>query len=392
MGAIWSTSGLAVYVFDPGGGLQHLARLPQVAAVVGVDGLPRLFDEMEQTNGPRLLVIDGIDLVGEEEHRLIQLATTGLERGLHVVVTSLRWNLRPSLRDVLTGQLELRMTPLDAEFRDAQKSLPDIPGRGVGHRGKHVHIALTTGQDIEHIRKLTAERGEEDLNMRVLPTNLSHSDLGDRLAFAQGGPRLDPVRWNHRQFPHLVVVGQAGSGTTTALRTIIQCLRAENIEILVTDTRRGLLGTPEYSVPEHFRSRLAEWVEILRARIPSGDISPAQLRDRSWWDGPELFVVVDDADSDPGLDALLELLPFAADIGLHLVQGRRSGQFQRASFEPVMQTIRDQTAWVVLSAPRDDGPIAGVRTMKRPPGRAMFVHSETWEIHIAHQDILEAAS
>ena len=44
---------------------------------------------------------------------------------------------------------------------------------------------------------------------------------------------------------------------------------------------------------------------------------------------PELFVVVDDADSDPGLDALLELLPFAADIGLHLVQGRRSGQFQR---------------------------------------------------------------
>ena len=124
---------------------------------------------------------------GEEEHRLIQLATTGLERGLHVVVTSLRWNLRPSLRDVLTGQLELRMTPLDAEFRDAQKSLPDIPGRGVGHRGKHVHIALTTGQDVEHIRKLTAERGEEDLNMRVLPTNLSHSDLGDRLAFAQGG-------------------------------------------------------------------------------------------------------------------------------------------------------------------------------------------------------------
>lgn len=393
LGAIWSTPRLAVYVFDPGGGLQHLDRLPQVAAVVGVDGLPRMFDELEQTTGPRLLIIDGIDLVGEEDHRLIQLATTGLERGLHVVVTSLRWNLRPSLRDVLTGQLELRMTPLDAEFRDAQKSLPDIPGRGVGHRGKHVHIALTTGQDVEHIRKVTTERGEEDLRMRVLPETLVHSTLGDDRAFAQGGPRLDPVRWDHRQFPHLVVVGQAGSGTTTALRTIIRCLRADNAEIIVTDTRRGLLGTPGYAVPEHFRNHLARWAEVLRERIPSGDISPAQLRDRSWWSGPELFVVVDDADSDPGLDILVEFLPFAADIGLHLVLGRRSGQFQRACFDPVMEAIRDQTAWVVLSAPRDDGPIAGVRTTKRPPGRATFVHSEPWEIHIAHiEELAEVAS
>ena len=384
LGAIWSTPGLAVYVFDPGGGLKHLERLPQVAAVVGTDGLARMFDELEQTSGQRLLVIDGVDLVGEEEHRLIQLATTGLERGLHVVLTSLRWNLRPSLRDVLTGHLELRMTPLDAEFRDAQKSLPDVPGRGVGHRGKHIHLALTTGQDVEHIRKVTVDRGEVELRMRVLPESIEHHLLADDQAFALGGPRLDPVRWDYRQFPHLVVVGQAGSGVTTALRTAVHCLPEKGAEVLITDTRRGLLGMPGYAVPEHFRSHLEEWAEGLRKRIPSGDVSPAQLRDRSWWDGPELFVIVDDADSDPGLDELLDLLPFAADIGLHLVLGRRSGQFQRASFQPVMETIRDQTAWVVLSAPRDDGPIAGVRTTKKAPGRATFVHSETWEVQIAH--------
>ncbi|WJY73514.1 FtsK/SpoIIIE domain-containing protein [Corynebacterium auriscanis] len=383
LGAVWSTPGLAVYVFDPGGGLRHLQRLPQVAAVVGTDGVARLFDELEQTTGPRLLIIDGVDLLGDEEYRLIQLATTGLERDLHVVVTSLRWNLRPSLRDVLTGHVELRMTPLDAEFRDAQKSLPDVPGRGVGHRGKHIHIALTTGQDVEHIRKVTAERGEPELRMRVLPQVLDHHSLGDDRAFAQGGPRLDPVRWNYREFPHLVVVGQAGSGTTTALRTIIRTLESADVEILITDTRRGLLGTPGYAVPEHFRTRLGEWIDVLTARIPSADVTPQQLRDRSWWTGPELFVVVDDADSDPGLDALVDLLPFAADIGLHLVLGRRSGQIQRAAFSPVMEATRDQTAWVVLSAPRDDGPIAGVRTTKRLPGRAMFVHSETWEIHVA---------
>ena len=114
LGWVLSSPGWPVYIFDPGGGLRDLARLPQVAAVVGPDGLARLFDEMEQTEGQRLLVIDGLDQVGtasggagEEEQRLIRLATTGLERGLHVVVTALRWNFRPSLRDVLTGQLSL---------------------------------------------------------------------------------------------------------------------------------------------------------------------------------------------------------------------------------------------------------------------------------------------
>ena len=53
-----------------------------------------------------------------------------------------------------------------------------------------------------------------------------------------------------------------------------------------------------------------------------------QLRDRSWWTGPELFVLVDDYDlvapaRRTRCAPLLEYLPQARDVGLHLVLTRR---------------------------------------------------------------------
>lgn len=413
-----SSPGVPIYIFDPGGSLRDLVRLPQVAAVVGPEHAGRLLDEVDLVEGPRVLIVDGLDqltAIGEEEQRLIQLATSGLERGLHVVVTALRWNFRPSLRDVLTGHVEMKMTALDAEFRDAQKSLPDVPGRGVSHNGKHIQVAFCAAQDVEHVRKVSVARGEKDVAMRVLPDRIGLAELLDGVpevgseavgasthgqAFAQapvvpfalGGPRLDAVTWDSGEFPHLVVIGQAGAGATSTLRTVaasIDQLPEGRAEVLATDTRRGLLGSPGYLGAEQFRQRLAEWVEVLQSRVPK-DVSVEQLRDRSWWSGPELFVVVDDSDNDPGLDALVPLLPYAADIGLHLVLARRSGQFARSAFQPLMQAMRDHSAWLLLSAPREDGPIAGQKLCRRQPGRGVYVHAESWLVQVAETD--ESAS
>lgn len=410
-----SSPGVPIYIFDPGGSLRDLARLPQVAAVVGPEHAGRLLDEVDLVEGPRVLIVDGLDqltAIGEEEQRLIQLATSGLERGLHVVVTALRWNFRPSLRDVLTGHVEMKMTALDAEFRDAQKSLPDVPGRGVSHNGKHIQVAFCAAQDVEHVRKVSVARGEKDVAMRVLPDRIGLAELLDGVpevgseavgafthgqAFAQapvvpfalGGPRLDAVTWDSGEFPHLVVIGQAGAGATSTLRTVaasIDQLPEGRAEVLATDTRRGLLGSAGYLGAEQFRQRLAEWVEVLQSRVPK-DVSVEQLRDRSWWSGPELFVVVDDSDNDPGLDALVPLLPYAADIGLHLVLARRSGQFARSAFQPLMQAMRDHSAWLLLSAPREDGPIAGQKLCRRQPGRGVYVHAESWLVQVAETDV-----
>ncbi len=34
----------------------------------------------------------------------------------------------------------------------------------------------------------------------------------------------------------------------------------------------------------------------MQHRLPGPDVTPQQLRDRSWWTGPELYVLVDDYD------------------------------------------------------------------------------------------------
>lgn len=213
--------------------------------------------------------------------------------------------------------------------------------------------------------------------------------------FAVGGAALGPVAWDSATSPHLVAIGQSGAGVTETLRTIAMQLSLLVREagadvaaeepaavVLITDTRRGLIGCPGYLNREDFSTHLRTWVERLRQRIP-GDVTPQQLAERSWWQGPEVFVIVDDSDNDPGLDVLAPVLPYAADIGLHVVLGRRSGLFTRNSYQPLMQTIRDQTAWVVLSAPREDGPIAGQRLERRDPGRAVFVQGEASMVQVA---------
>ncbi|WQD12672.1 MAG: hypothetical protein U1U88_000734 [Lawsonella clevelandensis] len=66
----------------------------------------------------------------------------------------------------------------------------------------------------------------------------------------------------------------------------------------------------------------------------------------SWWEGPDIFLIVDDYDlvatsSGNPLLGLLELLPYGRDIGLHMVVARRCTGFSRTSFEPIMSRIRE---------------------------------------------------
>src|SRR5690606_39642378 len=41
---------------------------------------------------------------------------------------------------------------------------------------------------------------------------------------------------------------------------------------------------------------VAELATALRSRLPGPDITPAQLRARDWWDGPDIAILVDDYD------------------------------------------------------------------------------------------------
>jgi S-DNA-T family DNA segregation ATPase FtsK/SpoIIIE len=118
----------------------------------------------------------------------------------------------------------------------------------------------------------------------------------------------------------------------------------------------------------------------MRNRLPGPSVTPEQLRSRSWWRGPDLYVLVDDyelvaAVGRNPLLPLLEFLPQARDIGLHLVIARSSGGAGRALFEPVLQRIRELgSPGLVMSGAKEEGALMGeVKPSPQPPGRGTLV-------------------
>lgn len=123
--------------------------------------------------------------------------------------------------------------------------------------------------------------------------------------------------------------------------------------MILVDYRRSLLGAVRTEHLIGYGTAAAATAELMesvaghmRRRLPGPDVTPEQLRDRAWWTGPELFVLVDDYDlvaagpANP-LRALEEYLPQARDIGLHLVLTRRSGGAARSLYEPIIQRLRE---------------------------------------------------
>ena len=114
-------------------------------------------------------------------------------------------------------------------------------------------------------------------------------------------------------------------------------------------------------------------------RLPPSDVTPEQLRNRSWWTGPEIYVIVDDFDMIEGtsnpLKPLAPYLPQAADIGLHVIVARRSAGAGRASYEGFMQALKDAGAnALLLSGERSEGKLWHGEYMRHfPSGRAQWV-------------------
>jgi S-DNA-T family DNA segregation ATPase FtsK/SpoIIIE len=162
---------------------------------------------------------------------------------------------------------------------------------------------------------------------------------------------------------------------------------AEEARITVVDYRRTLLGVVDgdhlagYLVSDAMlAAALPAFVGRLRARMPGPEMDHHQLRTRSWWSGPEEYLIVDDYDlltvgvANP-LAVLVELLPHAKDLGLHVIIARRSGGAGRALFEAVLARLREVGCMgLMMSANADEGVLLGTsRPSPLPPGRARFI-------------------
>nr|WP_231123501.1 type VII secretion protein EccCb [Nocardioides sambongensis] len=376
--------------------------------------------------GDVFLLVDGWSTLRADfddlELEIQQLATRGLTFGVHVVAGAARWaDFRAAMRDQLGTRLELRLgDPLDSEVDRKVAALVPAgrPGRGLVPGKLHFLGALpridgdgaadTLGDGVDGLITKVAKawNGPSGPKLRLLPDRIDLTDLRAQAGVGGGGPaegtdrrillgvnerELAPVGVDVDAEPHLLLFGDGGSGKSTVLRSycaeIMRTRSAEEAQILLVDYRRSLLGEiPEEYLLNYLTSAnqaqpaLRDLAAYLESRIPGPDVTPEQLRSRSWWTGAEVFVVVDDYDLVATQQAspvaqLQPLLAQARDVGLHLVVARRSGGASRALYEPVIQSLRDLAMpGLLLSGSRDEGPLLGnLRPSKAQPGRARLV-------------------
>ncbi|MFF8954572.1 type VII secretion protein EccCa [Streptomyces sp. NPDC014894] len=372
----------------------------------------------EQPWGDVFLLIDGwgnfrSDYEGLES-AVLEIAARGLGYGIHLVLTASRsMEVRANLKDHLMNRLELRLgDTMDSELdRKAAVNVPTgVPGRGLTPEKLHFMGAVpridgissasdlseaTTAMNQEVSRHWTAPGAPK---VRLLPRELpaerlpaGSADPRRGVAFAIDENNLEPVFANFERDPFFLVFGESESGKSNLLRLLITqlCRRYEGdaCKFFVIDNRRALL---DVTPPSH----LAEYVpmsnnmdhhvdalaDLMQRRTPAADVTAQQLRDRSWWRGPSVFVVVDDYDlvstsSGNPLGKLTELLPFARDVGVRFIIARSAAGASRASYEPFMQRMMELGAQGVLLSgdPQEGDVLGGVRMRPMPPGRGFFV-------------------
>ncbi len=420
------------YCLDFGGGtLSSLLPLPHVGSVAGrrdVDLIRRTVvqlesllrarearrgspDSMPTTDpyGEVFLVVDGWAAIRQEfeeiEASITALAAQGLSYGIHVVVSASRWaEIRPALKDQIGTRVELRLgDPAESEMdrKRARQLVQSPPGRGITRDGRELVIALGRFDAATADRLRTRFGGRVAPPVEVLPERVEFDAVRTRpggrrcateIRFGIGETELGPIALDFAAEAHLVILGQGECGKTTALRTLCREIVAtntpESAQLFIVDFRRGLLGVVE---SDHLAAytpsaaaltpQLTAVVKRLQERLPGADVNQQQLRTRSWWSGPEIYIVIDDYDlvaapngTNP-LVPLLDFLPHAKDLGLHVVVARRSGGAARGMFDAVLGRLRDLGCMgLMMSASPDEGVLLGsVRPSQLPPGRGTLV-------------------
>ncbi len=377
----------------------------------------RAAGEIDDPHGDVFLVVDGWFTLRQEyedlEDRIVDITARGLSFGVHVVVSAVRWSeVRTRLRDMLGTKLELRLgDSIESEVGSkAAAAVPHQAGRGLVASGHHFLSALPRLDGFSGETELTAATkgavaeiatfwtGGSAPGVRLLPTSLPADQLpppeGDlRVCLGWDEQRLQPVWHDFSTTPHLMVFGDDETGKTNALRLAIRAIttryRPEEARIIIADPNRGLLN----DVPEEYRigyvvetsalSDLAKNTAVsIGKRVPGADVTPEQLAKRDWWQGPELFVFVDDYDlfstgsaMDTPMAPIVQLLAQGQYTGLHVMVARSTSGSMRAMMDPLLRRMWELGSPALLfSYPREEGKFIGeAKPRTLPPGRAQLV-------------------
>ncbi|MBB5806174.1 S-DNA-T family DNA segregation ATPase FtsK/SpoIIIE [Saccharothrix ecbatanensis] len=373
--------------------------------------------------GDAFLLVDGWMNFRQEfealEPMVQALAAQGLSYGVHVVVAANRWaEIRPAMKDLLGTRFELRLgDPSESEVdRKVAVNIPaGRPGRGLSPQKLHFLTSLPridASSDAENvaagvqdmIAKVNAAwRGKRAPQVRLLPDVLPYGDFMGQIQQARPNrghlvpvgvneDELAPVYLDFDADPHFMCLADGESGKTNLLRTIVRGIMTSYTSsealIMLVDYRRTMLG---YIETDHLLSyavssaQLTDMIKDVRGsmvgRLPGPDVTQDQLKNRSWWKGPELFVVVDDYDlvapqgGQNPLQPLAEFIPQAKDVGLHVIAVRRMGGASRAMYDPILGKLKEISAPIMVgSGSKEEGAIVGnLKASPQPPGRGTLV-------------------
>jgi hypothetical protein len=323
------------YCLDSGGALRPLNALPHVGAVADdpetaravIAKLTALLDAPapRRTDEHLFLVVDG-PAPPEHEAVLGRLAADGLRHGIHLIVTAAD-----------------RSAAALAAARELSLDGPH-PGQGTDDGARFVTAlprldGVESADDLDGaVSALVAEIAEQwgdrpgVPGVRPLPASVPAAGLPEprhrlQAVLGVGAGDLAPVVHDFTTAPHLVIAGEAGSGKTNLLRLVARSIteshRPVEARILLVDYRGGLLHTmPEEFVLGHAFSAgvLGELVDGTARAIGERLAEPGTARD---WQGPRLFILVDDYEpGDPAygpLELLREYLPLGYELGAHLI-------------------------------------------------------------------------
>lgn len=198
--------------------------------------------------------------------------------------------------------------------------------------------------------------------------------------------------------PHVLAVGDPKCGKTTFVRALINSVvnqfSPEEAQFVILETKFDLLAEQEQLAVDGYlmayadQNSLPEAIEKVKAaiepRMPRKEtgLSVAQIKNRSWYSGPEIFVIIDGV---PGfaaggfgmaspLDAFLELTK-RNDLGLHIcatgiAQGFPSARTSNKLYYALAQA---NTPILLFSGPSSEGAIwpgSGIKFARRRPGQA----------------------
>ena len=387
----------------------------------------RLEGRYDDGYGDVFLVIDGWGALRSEfdslDRQVATMMSRGLSLGVHLIVSAARWmDFRSEAQDLFGSRLELHTAnPKESiVHREGAARIPKgRPGRGIDMAGHEMMIGLpradaeqdptTVSQGVAYTVKKIREHlvAGEGTKLRLLPEQITIDSILEQLPEQQilprgGGDmilgveesRLGPLVFNTRTESHLYLFGDSRTGKSTFLRSIMKEITRlytpGEARIITIDMRRTLMD----DVPKDHTLRyitnhdsamkdMREMAQFLRKRLPGPEVTAEQIRERSWWSGPELWVLVDDYDlaatmSGNPLMELVDLLPQASDIGLHLVITRRMGGAARATFEKVLQMMGDLAVTGILLSgnPSEGAIINGVKPKRAIPGRAQVIHRD----------------